>query len=285
MFKAQITELSSTIICSNHAKTTRHSGTLRSSICFSQATIAHEISEIHRNLMKIVEVWCNASLEMWLLYSPANTKKLLLHYTRFPKSLWSQHMLCQLQGQRQQIKKEPCKQKLQSRPFRSTEQTESHFFTLHSQRSDHLSLWGQVCKTENLGIYWQATATTPQLILVKANGLCTLENRFANPRKTPWQSLKSWQKPAAHIRRLQNWPWIEASTEQSTSKKVQSIEGGNTSEFQSCAQQSFMSLGKQTSSKETKSKRHQRAVCRRPGLTEGDAVEHPRWWQGHPPPD
>ena len=66
MFKAQITELSSTIkkFCSNHAKTTRHSGTLRSSICFSQATIAHEISEIHRNLMKIVEVWCNASLEM-----------------------------------------------------------------------------------------------------------------------------------------------------------------------------------------------------------------------------
>ena len=87
---------------------------------------------------------------------------------------------------------------------------------IFSQRSDHLSLWGQVCKRENLGIYWQATATTPQLILVKANGLCTLENRFANPRKTPWQSLKSWQKPAAYIRRLQNWPWIAASTEQST---------------------------------------------------------------------
>lgn len=121
---------------------------------------------------------------------------------------------CRVNGNKS--RKEPCKQKLQSRPFRSTEQTESHFFTLHSQRSDHLSLWGQVCKRENLGIYWQATATTPQLILVKANGLCTLENRFANPRKTPWQSLKSWQKPAAHIRRLQNWPWIEASTEQST---------------------------------------------------------------------
>ena len=78
--------------------------------------------------MKIVEVCCNASLEMWLLYLLPILKNSCYTTRGFRKLVITTHAVVQLQGQRQQIKKEPCKQKLQSRPFRSTEQTESHFF-------------------------------------------------------------------------------------------------------------------------------------------------------------